>query len=188
MFKTLTVRVTWGALGVLFSTMVSAQALVIIDRAGLTLAPNASAAPAPDFDGDGVPDRFELVRDPRPAATAVAATGRDRVCLRVAISAGPARWTHEQAFCDKWAIMTIAAPNRGYIQGRQPWVARIAPSLDIPGVGSLPTARDAVLLKIDGVPSVLFFDGSRYTVHQQLNFDRLIFLEGVEALRRFELG
>jgi hypothetical protein len=160
----------------------SAQSIVVVGRAGIVSAVSPTQVHAPDFNGDGVPDHFEIVE------TAGKDNGRGHSCLQVALSVGANSRARQQSLCGDWRIVKMPAPGRGVIRGRESWVVRLVPSLKIPDFGHPASSRDAVLLRIDDVPSLLFLHDRQYILHQQVDIDRIIFEEGVAALSRFEQG
>jgi len=179
-----------AALGLWVSAS-AASPLLIINPA----APQWPASPeavAPDFNGDGRADYFEIRRDVAGRRTEDRASPADEgaapayTCVHVGLRDSAGEQTQRRAYCNVWTVSTLPAPDRGVIPGRSPWVARLSQRLFIPQLGYLPSSRDAVLLNMDSRPGVLFYDGQQYVLHQGLDLTQVIHQEALEAFSRFE--
>ncbi|MDB5973065.1 MAG: hypothetical protein JWQ90_5515 [Hydrocarboniphaga sp.] len=174
-----------------------AGSLKVIDYS-LPSATEAAAA-APDLNGDGRPDYFEIriestvggIEDRlhaaalQPAANKPASSS-SQTCVYLAISEGGERWSHDRAYCGNWRVSALNVPDRVTPKDQLPYVAHLSPKLLIPKFGYVASARDAVFVQANGKPSFLFFDGVDYVLHTGMDAHEVVSVEAMEMLARFE--
>lgn len=187
------------ALAVSFLGVTAAQAgaLKVIDYAP----PGAGSAAenGPDLNGDGRPDYFEIrsevagggmadrLHDDASQPPADQAAGA-QTCVYVAINEGDRHWSHDRAYCGSWKVAELDVPDRVTPKDQLGYVAHLSQKLLIPKFGYVASARDAVYLAANGKPSFLFFDGVDYVLHTGLDAHKVVSLESMEMLARFETG
>lgn len=176
-----------------------AGALKVIDYAppGIT----SAADNGPDLNGDGRPDYFEIrsevaasgladrLHDAAAQPAADSADGaQPQTCVYVAINEGDDHWSHDRAYCGSWKVAELNVPDRVTPKDQLPFVAHLSKQFLIPKFGYVASARDAVYLAANGKPSFLFFDGVDYVLHTGMDARKVVSLESMEMLARFETG
>jgi hypothetical protein len=188
------------AAGMLSIGAAQAAALKMIDYAPPGIAA-AAAENGPDLNGDGLPDYFEIRNEVAEAgladrlhddsAQAVSdkqAGAAQQTCVYVAINEGDQHWSHDRAYCGSWKVTELDVPDRVTPKDQLPYVAHLSKQFLIPKFGYVASARDAVYLAANGKPSFLFFDGVDYVLHTGMDAHKVVSLESMEMLARFETG